>query len=70
MGAFFEWFHELYASSPILAGLVVPVYMAAVGVIFALVADVAVRFTGIHLGDYKKEYDEILEEQEGKAGAR
>jgi len=64
---FFQWYLDLHSSNPILAGAFVPLYMAMVGLVFALVADLAVKLTGIHLGDYKKEYDEILDEQESKA---
>jgi len=60
---FFVWFLDLHKSNPILAGLFVPIYMAAVGLVFALVADGIIRLTGIHLGDYKKEYDELLDEE-------
>ncbi len=65
----FEWYFNLYNNSPILAGAFVPFYMAALGVIFALVADVAVKLTGIHLGDYKKEYEEDEAIQEAKPKA-
>lgn len=64
---FFEWYHSYQASNPILAGLIVPLYMAVFGTLFAVVADVAFRIMGIHLGEYKKEYEEDLEEQGGKA---
>ncbi|HBV99168.1 MAG: hypothetical protein JL50_07085 [Peptococcaceae bacterium BICA1-7] len=66
--SFFEWFLDLHKSNPILAGAFVPLYMAAVGMAFALVADIVVRLMGVHLGDYKKEYDDLLDEpaQENK----
>lgn len=65
----FEWYFNLYNNNPLLAGAFVPFYMAALGLVFATVADVAVRFTGIHLGDYKKEYedDEVAQEAKSKA---
>lgn len=67
MGILFEWFPEMHRNSPILAGLMVPLYMAAIGVLFAVLTDFILKFTGIHLGDYKKEYDEILDENEAKS---
>ncbi|SFG55607.1 hypothetical protein SAMN05660649_01975 [Desulfotomaculum arcticum] len=66
---FFEWYLAFHDNNPILGGLVVPIYMSLFGLAFAVVADVVVRLTGIHLGDYKKEYEEILDEQEGNAKA-
>jgi hypothetical protein len=63
---FFEWFLDLHKNNPILAGAFVPLYMSLVGLLFALVADIIVRLTGIHLGDYKKEYDDLLDEQAPK----
>ncbi len=65
--SFSSWYYDLYESAPILAGLLVPFYMAAVGVVFALIADFLVKFTGIHLGEYKKEYEELLDEQQAKS---
>ena len=66
----FEWYSDLHTTSPLLAGAFIPFYFAALGLAFATVADVAVKLTGIHLGDYKKEYDEILDEQESATKAK
>lgn len=60
--SFFEWFLDLHKNNPILAGAFVPLYMAAVGLVFALVADIIVRLTGVNLGNYKKEYDDLLDD--------
>ncbi|TYO95930.1 hypothetical protein [Desulfallas thermosapovorans] len=64
---FFDWYHTYQASNPILGGFIVPLYMAVFGTIFAVVADVLFRVLGIHLGEYKKEYEDLIDEQQGKA---
>jgi len=55
---FFEWAAELHKTNPYGAGAIVPLFMAAVGLAFALVAEVILKPTGINLGKYKKEYEE------------
>lgn len=64
---FFVWMANLGKTSPFAHAGMVIVVMAAVGVGFALVADVAVKAMGINVGSYKKEYEE--EEEEKTAGA-
>jgi len=67
---FFEWYSNLHANSPLLAGAFIPFYFAALGLVFATVADIGMKLTGIHMGDYKKEYDDILDEQESTTKAK
>lgn len=55
---FFAWAAQLAKANPWAHGALVVVFMAAAGTVFALVADLLVKMTGIHLGSYKKEYEE------------
>lgn len=62
---FFVWAAQLSKANPWAHGALVVVFMAAAGTVFALVADLIVKATGINLGSYKKEYEE--DEEAAKA---
>lgn len=57
---YFVWVAGLAKTSKIMSGLIVVLTMSGMGTILALLADVAVKATGINVGSYKKEYEEQL----------
>lgn len=55
---FFVWAAKLAKINPWASGVLVLFVMAAAGTCFGLLADLVFKALGIHVGKYKKEYEE------------
>ncbi|MEW6274482.1 MAG: hypothetical protein AB1556_05135 [Bacillota bacterium] len=57
---FFNWSAYLAKNNPVAYGVTVMLTMAGLGVAIALAVDGIFRLFGIHLGYYKKEFEDEL----------
>ncbi|HHW44446.1 MAG TPA: hypothetical protein GXX25_11690 [Desulfotomaculum sp.] len=55
---FFVWAASLAKSNPWASGVLVVCVMAVAGSCFGILADMIFKALGIHVGQYKKEYEE------------